>query len=208
MATNKNRRRLSLLKRDGNKCKICGFELSDTDISIDHIIAKCNGGSNRLENLQLVHRHCNSMKNQYIDEPIYKGKKPWAKERMFQDTVEIQAVRSTGEPGSIRCMTKNGKLTVLGFSPSITNVTPAARKPLLLTIWYRIKGMIGCLKNSTTIFHFAFPATIRSHLNSTVTTRLGIQSQQRSNGSAGTESALKPGSLNVSKFLEVTRTKS
>ena len=52
-----------LLKRQKGNCAICGepFKITDT-IEVDHIKAKCNGGSNTWSNLQLVHKHCHETK--------------------------------------------------------------------------------------------------------------------------------------------------
>jgi hypothetical protein len=68
--TDAERRRKALFARDGKNCGICGGELG-TDISIDHILAKRNGGSNRLENLRLAHRYCNQKKNQFLDQKFH-----------------------------------------------------------------------------------------------------------------------------------------
>lgn len=67
----KKRKRTALLKRDGENCGICGGPLNG-DHSIDHILAKRNGGSNRLENLQLSHTACNQRKNRMIDGRFFK----------------------------------------------------------------------------------------------------------------------------------------
>lgn len=46
-------------RRDSFKCKHCG---SSDDLAIDHIHALANGGTNELDNLQLLCRACNSSK--------------------------------------------------------------------------------------------------------------------------------------------------
>lgn len=46
-------------RRDSFKCKYCG---SSDDLAIDHIKALVNGGTNNLDNLQLLCRSCNSSK--------------------------------------------------------------------------------------------------------------------------------------------------
>lgn len=63
----------SVLKRQGNICAECGkpmrIEFIGTGIShgdrptIDHIKPLSEGGSNRLENLELVHSHCNKTRD-------------------------------------------------------------------------------------------------------------------------------------------------
>lgn len=55
------RKKLSPLvfSRDENICKMCG---STERLEIDHIIPLSRGGSNELTNLQILCRHCNSVK--------------------------------------------------------------------------------------------------------------------------------------------------
>ena len=43
-------------------CALCGKRVTKTTRSIDHKIPRSKGGSDRLTNLQLVHRGCNSSK--------------------------------------------------------------------------------------------------------------------------------------------------
>lgn len=50
----------ALLDRDGNKCSICGVELTHDNISIDHIFPRGLGGSNNFNNLRLLCRACNN----------------------------------------------------------------------------------------------------------------------------------------------------
>lgn len=49
-----------LFGRDGSACMICGEELEEGDVTVDHIWPVSRGGNNRLENLQLAHQLCNS----------------------------------------------------------------------------------------------------------------------------------------------------
>lgn len=67
------RKRKSLLRRDGNICWICGesFDLDEVTgidihdsshpraMTLDHIITRKDGGTNKLDNLKLAHRSCN-----------------------------------------------------------------------------------------------------------------------------------------------------
>lgn len=48
-----------LIERDGEYCQRCG---TTETLSIDHVIALANGGSNELDNLQLLCNKCNSAK--------------------------------------------------------------------------------------------------------------------------------------------------
>ena len=60
----------ALLERDGNNCQLCGGLLvpnaphhTPLHTTVDHIIARNNGESDDIENLQLAHMDCNSRKH-------------------------------------------------------------------------------------------------------------------------------------------------
>lgn len=53
-------RRKRLIERDGEFCKVCN---SHEDLTVDHILRSCDGGSTELENLQLLCQKCNRQKN-------------------------------------------------------------------------------------------------------------------------------------------------
>lgn len=62
----------SIIERDGHVCKLCGRELTanwsslswlrNNEVSLDHIIPMSRGGSNRRDNLIVVHIPCNRRK--------------------------------------------------------------------------------------------------------------------------------------------------
>jgi RNA-directed DNA polymerase len=53
----------TLMKKQKGKCKHCGLHFKDDDlIEDDHIIPKSKGGSDKLDNRQLLHRHCHDVK--------------------------------------------------------------------------------------------------------------------------------------------------
>lgn len=57
--SSRNRKlRAKLLEGQGGRCAICGSAIG-ADASIDHILPRSLGGSNRQTNLRLVHRSCN-----------------------------------------------------------------------------------------------------------------------------------------------------
>ena len=56
--SDKDKLRDQLLERDGTCCFYCGLEM-ENDITIEHLDARSNGGSNRLSNLVLAHGECN-----------------------------------------------------------------------------------------------------------------------------------------------------
>lgn len=65
----------TLMARDGEKCMICGTELSrkvkDHDdrqyITFDHIVPRSKGGTGHYSNLRLAHQQCN---NERGNDPI------------------------------------------------------------------------------------------------------------------------------------------
>lgn len=46
----------ALIRRDGNQCSICG---ETADLHVDHIVPRMMGGSDLLDNLQLLCKRCN-----------------------------------------------------------------------------------------------------------------------------------------------------
>jgi 5-methylcytosine-specific restriction endonuclease McrA len=50
--------RTKLLDLQGGCCALCGSPIGD-DGSLDHILPKSRGGTNRQTNLRVVHRSCN-----------------------------------------------------------------------------------------------------------------------------------------------------
>ena len=60
---NREKIRKTIIKRDGKKCKICG---SRRQLEIDHINPIAMGGTNDLNNLQVLCRHCNRSKGARI----------------------------------------------------------------------------------------------------------------------------------------------
>jgi RNA-directed DNA polymerase len=52
-----------LLQQQRGKCRACGLYFLEGDtIEVDHIIPKIQGGHDRWDNLQLLHRHCHARK--------------------------------------------------------------------------------------------------------------------------------------------------
>lgn len=72
-AKTRRRVRRSLLKKYGPICQWCyrpinlNLVLNSMSFSIDHIIPVAIGGSNKLENLQPMHRVCNQQKAKRYD---------------------------------------------------------------------------------------------------------------------------------------------
>jgi hypothetical protein len=52
--------RYAVIKRDGYRCRACGFSVQDgAHLHIDHIVAVANGGETKLANLQTLCTSCN-----------------------------------------------------------------------------------------------------------------------------------------------------
>lgn len=61
----------ALLIRDKWICGICSKKIKDYwQLSIDHILARMNGGTNDIENLQLAHKECNRLKFIKVDKKL------------------------------------------------------------------------------------------------------------------------------------------
>lgn len=52
--------RQRLLARDGDECWFCGKPMGD-DCTIEHLIAKADGGRNSMSNYALAHQRCNQL---------------------------------------------------------------------------------------------------------------------------------------------------
>ena len=56
-------RKAKLLKKQKGRCAICGLPFGDEDlVEIDHIKPKSQGGKDRFDNYQAIHRHCHDTK--------------------------------------------------------------------------------------------------------------------------------------------------
>ena len=51
-----------LYGEQGGNCNGCGTHFKAQNLTVDHIIPKSKGGTDHLENLQLLCGHCNSVK--------------------------------------------------------------------------------------------------------------------------------------------------
>lgn len=71
-----NSRVARLIKKQKGNCAWCDQYFQVTDImEVDHILPKVNGGTDGLENLQLLHRHCHDQKTATDPEKPMKKKK-------------------------------------------------------------------------------------------------------------------------------------
>ena len=51
-----------VISKTNNRCAYCGIELNENNFTIDHIVAKIQGGDNSLSNLFAACKSCNSTK--------------------------------------------------------------------------------------------------------------------------------------------------
>lgn len=58
---------LQVVRRDANRCQICGEYVEDDDIDFDHIIPYSRGGQTTVENLRLTHSSCNRKKSTKLE---------------------------------------------------------------------------------------------------------------------------------------------
>lgn len=61
--------RIAIFKKFNYTCCHCGsnpIENKDIELQVDHIVARSNGGSNNIDNLQLLCRPCNYKKGNKI----------------------------------------------------------------------------------------------------------------------------------------------
>lgn len=56
------RKRMILREKHGNVCQICGKEVEEKEMCVEHVIPKSKGGNNSIENLSLTCRTCNLKK--------------------------------------------------------------------------------------------------------------------------------------------------
>lgn len=55
---------IKLLAKQKYKCNFCGLLVNSEDVlEIDHICPKSQGGLSRMDNLQILHRHCHNIKS-------------------------------------------------------------------------------------------------------------------------------------------------
>lgn len=66
--------RRSLYEEQQGICKGCGNKYLRKDLGIDHIVPRAKGGTNKIENLQLLCHHCNAVKGIRSWESFLKSK--------------------------------------------------------------------------------------------------------------------------------------
>jgi hypothetical protein len=71
----------ALLDRDGDDCWLCGAPM-DGDVTVEHLIARSLGGTNRLAGLALTHQACN----------VRLGNKPLSEKIALRDQVRAELV--------------------------------------------------------------------------------------------------------------------
>lgn len=80
-----------LFRLRGNRCSICGGELSlrvtdhraEDYITFDHIIPRSEGGSDKIDNVRLAHQRCNHLRGAKPAEPVPPPKSSRRYRRIF-----------------------------------------------------------------------------------------------------------------------------
>jgi 5-methylcytosine-specific restriction endonuclease McrA len=54
--------RRTIYRRDNNTCQYCGIKMTNDELSLDHIVPKCQGGVTNWENIVVACLACNSRK--------------------------------------------------------------------------------------------------------------------------------------------------
>ncbi|MBR3157271.1 HNH endonuclease [Candidatus Saccharibacteria bacterium] len=74
MSSRNNSIKLQLLWENGRRCAICGKKIRNLDeLTVDHIVPKSKGGRHTIDNCQLAHKSCNSLKNDKMPEEFEKA---------------------------------------------------------------------------------------------------------------------------------------
>ena len=78
--------RLAVYLRDSFRCVYCVADLHGADprdITLDHVVAKVDGGSNDSKNLVTACKHCNSSR---ADQPVSRFASPEARKQIKRNT--------------------------------------------------------------------------------------------------------------------------
>lgn len=62
---------LKVARRDGQICQICNEPVADNEVEFDHIIPFSKGGRSIAENLRVVHRNCNRVKSNSLEDLLH-----------------------------------------------------------------------------------------------------------------------------------------
>src|SRR5580704_10905440 len=75
------RQRFAILKRDHHTCRYCGRKAPDVVLHVDHVIPRCEGGSDDESNLVTACSACNQGKGGWPLRPPPPGESPgWTSE--------------------------------------------------------------------------------------------------------------------------------
>jgi len=62
---------LKVVRRDGQICQKCNKPVSDKEVEFDHLIPFSKGGKSTTENLRLIHKNCNRIKSNSLEEILH-----------------------------------------------------------------------------------------------------------------------------------------
>ena len=117
-----------IIERDGNKCKRCGLKWNQ----IDHIQPKSAGGSNKLENLQLLCTKCHEKKTLKEDLPKIKEFKRALKKEKTIKRLHEQAINWRENKTVELVFPENPFIESLGFSLFFTHTLTTQSMPAYL----------------------------------------------------------------------------
>jgi 5-methylcytosine-specific restriction endonuclease McrA len=60
-----------VVKRDGRKCNLCGYDQDESNLNVDHIMPLALGGSDAVTNLQILCKVCHIKKDKNV--PLLMG---------------------------------------------------------------------------------------------------------------------------------------
>jgi len=92
--------RFTVLKRSGSRCELCGVSSKETQIDVDHIVPRKQGGSNELSNLQALCRKCNAQKKHLDDtdfQLVHESYKDRDSDCIFCNVPEDRKIEFEGE---------------------------------------------------------------------------------------------------------------
>ena len=89
----RHRKRTKLLEKCDYRCVYCGVHNDDSRLTVDHIIAACNGGTNQMSNMQMLCAPCNRDKGAVEDPKTKELEKAYYRARIAKRIKERGLVK-------------------------------------------------------------------------------------------------------------------
>lgn len=90
--------RRTLYKRDQNRCQYCGDQPGTGELTIDHVVPRCQGGGTSWENCVLACTQCNSQKAGRRPEQAQKEILPKARQKLWRGPSPMRLLRLPARP--------------------------------------------------------------------------------------------------------------